>query len=928
MSNLLKLTTLIVFLNFVVSPVLGCNNSTISIANQTTNPNGSITYTLDLCVELGTLDATFYGFALVFNSSTSTPVVDVSAAFPTTTTISTSTLTSGNLSGILQGLTGSTINSVAGDSDWNQFQNMNNVLSFESSELFGATSNDICMQVQVTVMGCVEDIDFYASVNSGSSSCIHNAVTGQNCCSAPILLVSDPFPICNPSTVDLTASSITAGSDPGTLTYWTDNSATSSLGNPSAVSSSGVYYIQLESSGCVSIEPVNVVVNLLPNLTITDPSAVCSPSTVDLTGALVTAGSDQGLLTYWTDPSAMNSLSNPSSVSNGTYYIQLESSGCFSTQAVNVVVNAQPSLIVTDPPSLCSPSTVDLTDISVTAGSDPGMLTYWADPAATIPLGSPSSVSNGVYYLQLESNACFTIQSVNATVNASPNLLITDPAALCSPSTIDLTASAITAGSDPGVLSYWTDPAASNVLSAPSSVGDGTYYVQLEANGCSSVVAVNAVINAAPNLLITDPAALCSPSTIDLTLIGVTAGSDPGTLSYWTDPIASTSLSNPSSVSSGTYYILLDNGNCTAIEAVNASVLSNSTANFNATICPGGAVVYNGTTYDSNNLSGTEILVAANGCDSIVNVAITVQQSVSGSFSTSICENDSLVYNGTVYNSNNLSGSDTLVSSGGCDSIVTVTIGLLLNSTAAVNATICSGDSFSYNGVTYDANNLSGIDTLQSASGCDSIVTVTVIELPALSSSLDSTICFGESFEFNGTEYGNGNLSGTEVFSSVDGCDSLVDVTVIEYQEFSSILDTTVTGALSFDFNGSLYTEDNPSGSELFVSSTGCDSTVFVNVVFENEAIFFVPDGFSPNGDGTNDYLYVMGVGLQEVSFKIFNRWGELVFQTDCCCQQSCGWDGTLNGIAVNNGAFVYLLEGLDINGVEVFSKGTISLIK
>ena len=127
-------------------------------------------------------------------------------------------------------------------------------MSFESSELFGATSNDICMQVQVTVMGCVEDIDFYASVNSGSSSCVHNAVTGQNCCSAPSLSISDPAPICNPSTVDLTASSITAGSDPGTLTYWTDNSATSSLSNPSAVSSSGVYYIQLEASGCVSIE--------------------------------------------------------------------------------------------------------------------------------------------------------------------------------------------------------------------------------------------------------------------------------------------------------------------------------------------------------------------------------------------------------------------------------------------------------------------------------------------------------------------------------------------------------------------------------------------------------------------------------------------------------------------------------------------------
>jgi gliding motility-associated-like protein len=772
MSNLLKLSTLIIFLNLFSLPLYACDNSTIAITNQTTNGNGSITYDLDLFVELGSLDATFYGFVLAFNSSTTTPVVDVSGTFPTTTTISNATLVSGFLSGTLQGLTGSNINSVVNDTDWNPFLNMTNVLSFESSELFGAASNDLTMQVQVTVMGCVEEIEFFASVNSGSSSCVKTVSTGLNCCTAPSLAVSDPAPICDPLTVDLTSGLVTAGSDPGTLTYWTDNSATNSLTNPSSVTSSSTYYIQLEASGCVSIQPVIVVVNSAPNLIVTNPSSVCSPSTVDLTNVSITAGSDPGTITYWTDPSATSSLSNPSIVNNGTFYIELE------------------------------------------------------------------------------------------------------------------------------------------------------------ANGCNSIQPVNVTINSLPNLVITDPSALCSPATIDITVAAITVGSDPGTITYWTDPSSTNSLVNPSSVTTGVYYLQLDDGNCTSIEPVNVSVLANSSASFSAVICPGGSVVYNGTTYDSNNLTGIETLIAANGCDSTVTVTVSVQQSVSGSYGASICENDSLVYNGTVYNANNLTGSDTLISSGGCDSIVTVTIGLLLNSTATVNATICSGESFTYNGITYDANNLSGIDTMQTVNGCDSVVAINVTELPFLSSSLDSTICNGDSFEFNGTVYGAGNLTGSETLTSSSGCDSIVTVNVTEPPGFSSTLDTTIVGALTFEFNGSTYSQDNSTGTELFFSANGCDSIVNVNVVFENESIFFIPDGFSPNGDGYNDYLYVMGAGLQEVVFRVFNRWGELVFESDCCCQESCGWDGYRNGTLVNNGTFVYLFEAVDVNGEKVSSKGTISLIK
>ena len=138
------------------------------------------------------------------------------------------------------------------------------------------------------------------------------------------------------------------------------------LATPGAVAATGTYYIQLNVAGCISIQPVNVTINPLPNLVITDPAAVCSPGTVDITAAAVTAGSDAGTITYWTDATATTSLATPSAVAaTGTYYIQLvDANGCSVIQAVNVTINALPNLVITDPAAVCSPGTVDITDSS------------------------------------------------------------------------------------------------------------------------------------------------------------------------------------------------------------------------------------------------------------------------------------------------------------------------------------------------------------------------------------------------------------------------------------------------------------------------------------------------------------------------------------------------------------------------------------
>ena len=142
--------TAVLLFNLLTLNSFCCDNSSISINNQTLNPDGSITYNLNFMIELGTLDVPFYGFTLSFLSSSNTPQVVLSGTYNTTNSLTTADLSMGSLTGTLQALTGSNINSVVQDSDWSVYQNMNNVLSFESSELFGAASNDFSATIDIT----------------------------------------------------------------------------------------------------------------------------------------------------------------------------------------------------------------------------------------------------------------------------------------------------------------------------------------------------------------------------------------------------------------------------------------------------------------------------------------------------------------------------------------------------------------------------------------------------------------------------------------------------------------------------------------------------------------------------------------------------------------------------------------------------------
>ena len=109
------------------------------------------------------------------------------------------------------------------------------------------------------------------------------------------------------------------------------------------------------------------------------------------------------------------------------------------------------------------------------------------------------------------------------------------------------------------------------------------------------------------------------------------------------------------------------------------------------------------------------------------------------------------------------------------------------------------------------------------------------------------------------------------------------------------------------------------------IGANGCIGRDTVLVMVNFEEIVEVPSAFSPNGDGSNDFVHVLGIGITSIDFRIFNRYGQLVFSSTDIEE---GWDGTMNGEELNQGVFVYTLEYSLIDGTNGTKSGNITLVK
>lgn len=113
----------------------------------------------------------------------------------------------------------------------------------------------------------------------------------------------------------------------------------------------------------------------------------------------------------------------------------------------------------------------------------------------------------------------------------------------------------------------------------------------------------------------------------------------------------------------------------------------------------------------------------------------------------------------------------------------------------------------------------------------------------------------------------------------------------------------------------------------LVFNTAGCVDSAFVKVkVFKTNPYVFVPTGFTPNGDGLNDVLRPIAVGVRQINyFSVYNRWGQLLFKTSINGQ---GWDGSIAGVPQGSNVFVWMVSAIDYLNKPIFLKGTVTLIR
>ena len=109
-------------------------------------------------------------------------------------------------------------------------------------------------------------------------------------------------------------------------------------------------------------------------------------------------------------------------------------------------------------------------------------------------------------------------------------------------------------------------------------------------------------------------------------------------------------------------------------------------------------------------------------------------------------------------------------------------------------------------------------------------------------------------------------------------------------------------------------------------TAQGCNVTDTLLVRINPKRDIYVPDAFSPNFDGINDKLMPRLVGVPTILyFKVYNRWGHLMFETD---KKNTGWDGTFRGVKQPMETYVWIAEGVDIDGNRVKRSGSTILIR
>jgi gliding motility-associated-like protein len=694
------------------------------------------------------------------------------------------------------------------------------------------------------------------------------------------------------------SSSLTAT---GGATYsWTPAATLSSAtsATPTATPAATTTYVVTGSSaaGCTDTGIVTVTVKPTPSVT----AAAATPSACVGTPTQLTAA---GAATYvWSPATGLSctTCANPlaSPLTTTTYIVTgTAANGCTDTGIVVAGVNAPPQVTVGGPVSICIGSSAQL--------QGNGAATYVWSPATGLscttcsnPVANPTATTT---YTVIGTNAagCKDTDVVIVTVNPLPVVNTNTPGPACQGIGIPLTAT--------GAATYtWTPgaglscTACANPTATPAATT--TYTVTgTTAAGCSATktVTVNVLplppVNAGPDVQV------CGGASTQLQATGAASYVwSPGAgLSCTTcvDPVATPQTP--------TSYVVTGTGanGCVASDAVQVGFFPQPDvdAGPDKTICAGqtvqlqasGAFTYlwtpptglsctgcaapfagpaNTTTY---SLLGTDV----NGCQDSDRVVVTVIQKLPVTVSPGgeICENESFQLN----------------ASGGDGYLWTPSTGL--SCTTCPNPTATPTTTTVYSVVISQGQCFAETQTVE----------VIVHPKPTINAGPDQKVIAGNGVVLNAT--------------STDA--SIYKWSPPTWLSCTNCLTPTATPLQNITYKVLASNQWGCEAEDDVIITVGCDNSQL-----------WLPNTFTPNGDGANDRFYPHGKGMSTVKlFRIYNRWGELLFsQADMPVDnKDIGWDGTWKGQQLKPDVYVYIVNTTCLStGEPLEIKGDVSIVR
>jgi len=292
---------------------------------------------------------------------------------------------------------------------------------------------------------------------------------------------------------------------------------------------------------------------------------------------------------------------------------------------------------------------------------------------------------------------------------------------------------------------------------------------------------------------------------------------------------------------------------CDSIINVDITFQNVATGLVDDIICDGMPVDVGGEIFDMNRPTGEVRLIGGSvaGCDSLITVDLTYGIPTDSLYTSDVCVGDAPVeINGTMYGPDLLSGTEILPNASGCDSTITIDLSLVPAIMVLRDDILCDGVSEMINGNLYDMDNARGTEMLTTVDGCDSIITIEFTFIDAVTINRDDQLCADGSEMINGVLYDINNPSGTEVIMTAGGCDTTIIINFDFVQNISVDRNDVLCEDDSEMINGKLYDINMPTGTEMLTSVNGCDSIININFTFMPTSATIGFDGLC---DGATD---------------------------------------------------------------------------